>query len=283
LQIVYAILVGILASPFAVFKDFYFTPELALVAGNVFSFLVSPKFRVVMTLKEKRQIGQDLYEFIFAPNRKFDFRPGQYFEWTLGHKKSDLRGNRRYFTIASSPTEDTVRLGIKFYPQASSFKKALSELGLGSKLFAGQLAGEFILPSDTNQKLIFIAGGIGITPYRSMLRYLLDKKEKRPITFFFSNKSSDEIVYKNILDEANSRLGIRTIYTLTDKDKLPAGWSGEVGRISEEMIARFAPDYKSSIFYISGTHQMVTSMETLIKSMGIPGRQIKKDYFPGFA
>jgi ferredoxin-NADP reductase len=283
LQILYGAVVGVLASPFMVFGNFYFTPELALVAGNVFSFLVSPKWKTILTLMEKKKIGADMYEFAFRPNRKINFQPGQYLEWTLGHSKSDLRGNRRYFTIASSPTEENIKLGVKFYPEPSSFKKALLDLPTDTKLVAGQLAGDFTLPKDVNQKLVFIAGGIGITPYRSMFKYMIDRDEKRPITLFFSNRTQDEIVYQDILDEAETKLRIKTVYTLTGNGS--NGWkggNGEMGRVDEKMIAKYVPDYKNAIFYISGNHAMVSSMQELLNSMGIPRRQIKIDFFPGF-
>ena len=115
LRIAYGALVGILFSPQVHFGSLYSTPELALVIGNIFSYCVSPKAKYLFTLKEKKEVGTDTYAFVFASDGKIKFRPGQYMEWTLGHEKSDDRGNRRYFTIASSPTERHVHLGIKFY------------------------------------------------------------------------------------------------------------------------------------------------------------------------
>ncbi|HEX5430243.1 MAG TPA: RnfABCDGE type electron transport complex subunit D [Patescibacteria group bacterium] len=278
LQIIYGIIVGVLASPFTHFGNFYMTPELALVFGNVYSYAVGSKERLQLTLAQKRELSGNVWEFVFEP-LKFKFRPGQYLEWTIRHK-ADLRGNRRYFTIASSPTEDNLRLGVKFYDKSSSFKKTLQDLPPGSKLFAGQLAGDFTLPSDPSKKLVFIAGGIGITPYRSMLKYLLDKNEKRPAILFFSNRNADEIVYRDVLDEASEKLGIKTVYTLTGD--VPADWAGERGRLDADKIVRHVPDYKERTFYISGTQNMVTSTKDLLSGMGVAGRRIKTDFFPGY-
>ncbi len=91
----------------------YSTPELALLVGNVFSALVNPKGKVILTLKENKQISDTTSEFIFSSNRTLPFLPRQYMEWTLPHEKTDSRGDRRYFTIASSPTEKDIRLGVK--------------------------------------------------------------------------------------------------------------------------------------------------------------------------
>ncbi|TIP56005.1 MAG: hypothetical protein E5X68_35440, partial [Mesorhizobium sp.] len=90
---------------------FYFTPELALLTGNLFAYAVSPKGRFVLTLERIEQTAVDTYDFVFKSQRKLAFQAGQYLEWTLGLDRPDNRGNRRYFTVASSPTEQSVRLG----------------------------------------------------------------------------------------------------------------------------------------------------------------------------
>ena len=113
-RVVYGAIVGFFASPFIHFGGFYFTPELALLVGNVFSFVVSPQGRHVLVLTAIEKKANDVFDFVFSFDRPFSFRPGQYMEWTLGHKFPDNRGNRRYFTIASAPTEPEVRLGVKF-------------------------------------------------------------------------------------------------------------------------------------------------------------------------
>lgn len=280
LQVIYGVLTGILFSPFVHFGNIYLTPEEALLVANIYAYIVSPKRKLALILKKKLQVGEDIYDFVFATDAKVKFNPGQYLEWTLGHNKPDLRGNRRYFTIASSPTEDEIRIGVKFYPQPSTFKKELLTLAPGSSMLAGQLAGDFTLPKNSNKKLVFIAGGIGITPYRSMLKYLLDKNEKRPITIFLSCRSEFEIVYREILSEADTKLGIKTIYTLTQD--IPQDWGGERGRVSPEMIKKYVADFQDRSYYISGTHSMVTGTEKMLRAMGIPKKQIITDFFPGF-
>lgn len=280
LRILYGALVGFLFAPMIHVGAIYGTPELALVLGNIFSYLVSPKQKLILRLKEKIAAGADTNDFVFTPDEPINFKPGQYLEWTLEHEQPDNRGNRRYFTIASSPTESEIHLGAKFYPNQSSFKKALGTMAVDDEIIASQLAGEFVLPKNVDKKLVFIAGGIGVTPFRSMIKYLLDKNEKRDIVLLYSNKKSSEIAYKNIFEDAARSLGIKTIYTLTDKDIEPA-WTGERGFIDSAMITRNIPDYKERIFYISGPHAMVTIFETMLKNMGVKGGQIKTDFFPG--
>jgi ferredoxin-NADP reductase len=283
LQIYYGMLVGFLFAPQLHLGSFYITPELAILIGNVFSYIVSPKAKLVLRLKEKIQLAPDIYDFIFVPNRKLAFAPGQYMEWTLGHNNPDSRGNRRYFTLASAPTERTLRLGVKFYRRSSSFKRSMLAMDNGSEIVAGQLAGDFVLPENPHQKCVFLAGGIGITPFRSMIQYLLDTNQRRPIVLFYSNKTAGEIVYKEVFDRAQQQLGIKTIYTVTDPRQSPYTWKGRVGQISENLIKREVPDYRNCYFYLSGPNAMVNSFEKLLKRMGIPKEQIKTDFFPGFA
>ncbi len=279
-RIAYGALVGFLFAPAIHIGGVYSTPELALLLGNVFAYLLSPKEKFVLTLKDKVQIAPDMYDFVFAGSGKMKFGPGQYMEWTLGHDKPDSRGNRRYFTLASSPTETDVRLGVKFYDRSSSFKRALLNMSEGESLIAGQLAGDFTLPRDKTKKLVFIAGGIGITPFRSMIKYLLDKKEPRQITLIFSNRNAEDIVYNDVFNRAEKEFGLKAIYTLTET--APARWSGEKGRVNASLIARTVPAWRESVFYVSGTHAMVAAVEDTLKNMGVPKKQIKTDFFPGF-
>src|SRR5450432_2499771 len=282
LQLVYGTLVGLLFSPQFHLGSFYLTPELAILLGNVFSYLVSPKSRLILALKDRVQIGPDTFNFIFTPNRQLSFAPGQYMEWTLGHDKTDSRGNRRYFTLASSPTEKELILGVKFYPDSSSYKRSMLEMGRDSEIVASQLAGDFTMPTDPDTRLVFIAGGIGITPFRSMIKYLLDKRQKRPITLIYSNRSADEIVYQDVFEQARKQLGIKTIYTLTDTSRIPAGWTGEKGHITGTLLRNQVPYFRDCVYYLSGPNSMVHEFEETLVQMRIPREHIKTDFFPGF-
>jgi ferredoxin-NADP reductase len=281
LKSLYGAVVGVLFIPQIHVGSIYSTPELALLLGNLGSYLVSPSPTLVLQLRRKARLSPNIGEFAFKPAHKLDYAPGQYMEFTLGHTSPDSRGNRRYFTLASSPTEDIVRLGVRFYPQGSSYKHALASLGARAPILAAHIAGDFTLPADEREKLAFIAGGIGITPFRSMLRYLLDTSQRRDIVLFYANRVADDIVYKDVLGEAEARLGVKTVYTLTDPAAIPAKWAGARGRIDERMIAQHVPDYRERTFYLSGPPDMVRAYEQTLHVMGVRHTRIKKDYFPG--
>lgn len=281
-QVWYALIAGALFPPQLHIGTQYASPELALVVANVFAFATGFKRKVVPKFLRRETITPDIADFVFSPDQKFSYKAGQYMEWTLPHGHMDSRGTRRYFTLASSPTEDTLRLGIRFYPKGSSFKRALQTLNPGTRIAAGQLGGDFVLPKDTSQKLAFIAGGIGITPYRSMIKYLLDTGEQRVITLLYSEASTGELAYTDIFDEAERQLGIKVVYALTGPNP-PASWKGLTGFITAERIASEIPDYRERTFYISGSHSMVTAMQNNLKSLGVPRSHIKTDFFPGYA
>jgi len=283
LRVGYGVLVGsFFAAPLHV-GQVYCTPELALLVGNVFSYLVSPGATYLLKLNSATQLAPDIYEFRFSGSGRLPFRAGQYLEWTLRDPRPDSRGNRRYFTIASSADEPWVRVGVKFYPGASSFKRSLLAMRPGDEIVASQLGGEFVLPANKREKLVFMAGGIGITPFRSMIRYLLDHNEKRTITVLYSNTTAPEIVYADVLEEARKQLEIETLYTLTDANRVPPGWQGGTGRVDAEMIAKTVPDYRERTFYLSGPRSLVVGFEEVLRDIGIPKSRIKTDFFPGFA
>lgn len=271
-RLLYAALVGVLYSLPIQIGRLYATPELALVFGNLFSYITSPNVRRLLRLVEKNQTGPELYDFVFVAERPVSFRPGQYMEWTLPHARSDSRGVRRYFTVAASPTEEHLRIGVRFDPKPSSFKRRLQSLETGDTIVVSQVAGDFVLPKDPAQPCVLIAGGIGITPYRSMIQYLLDRKERRPITIFYAAKTEADFVYKEIFDRAQRELGIHVVYVPEEKS----------GRLSADVLQQHVPNFRENIFYLSGPRGLVVAFEKILRGLGIPRRHIKKDFFPGY-
>jgi glycine betaine catabolism B len=280
-SLAFGAIVGALSSPTVHIGEFYFSPELAFLIGNAFAWAVSPKFRYRLTLERIEKKAQGAYDYVFRSNRKLAFEPGQYLDWTMGLRSPDNRGNRRSFTIASAPTEGEVRLGVKFYPNPSAFKQGLLHMKPGQVIFAGQLAGEFTLPKNVNQKLAFIAGGIGVTPFRSMVHDLVDRGEPRDIVMFYGNNKVDEIAYQDVFDVAEKSIGLRTVYAVAEAGADPGNF--HVGFIDKSLIARMAPDFKERMFYLSGPRAMVVKFESVLRELGIAHTHIKTDFFPGFA
>jgi len=233
----------------------------------LFAFIVTPKRKIVLALKNKQKLSPNVTGFEFTSTNKLPYLPGQYLETTLPQSKTDGRGNRRTFTIASSPTEDTLQLGIKFYEPGSTFKKALSKLTVGQKIVVGNVGGEFILPKDKSVPLVFIAGGIGITPFRSMVKYLIDTNQKRSIELLYFVNSKADAVYKDVFEEAK-RVGVTTHI--------------ETKAIDENSLKKYMATSTRQLFYISGPPAMVRSYKKSLKKIGVRNRAIKTDCFTGY-
>ena len=280
-RIYYAVFVAAAVFAFQKWLDVPYGLELALVAGNIFSRALNPDLRMTMRLVGKDRLSDDISSLLFEPQKKFDFIPGQFFEWTLAHDHPDSRGIRRWFTISSSPTEQHIWLTTRFTDRGSTFKRKLKELAEGDEIIVSGLEGDFVLPKHLSRPMAFIAGGIGITPFRSMIKYLLDKDLKADIILLYSNRTVRDVVFKEIFEEARNRFGLKTLYTLTDET--PPGWQGRSGFIDQEFIKAEAPDYQKRLFYISGPEPMVESFEKMLRLMGVREENIKRDYFPGYA
>jgi ferredoxin-NADP reductase/Na+-translocating ferredoxin:NAD+ oxidoreductase RnfD subunit len=254
-------------------------PEVALLLGNLYAYLISPKARVRLRLKEIQKISDRVYTYVFQPDHRLAFQPGQYMEWTLADVPYDSRGNRRTFTIASSPTEEEEHLGIKYYEPASTFKAAFMGMKPGDMVYGSQLAGNFTLQGHEHKKLAFIAGGIGITPFRSMLKYLTDKNIQSNAVLIYVVSDPHEFAYIQQLEEA-SAVGVKVIRVVTD---LAYQAQGVVTtKITADSLARLLPDYAERTFYISGPNAMVDGTKGYLRELGVARRHIKTDHFSGY-
>jgi len=277
----YGAIVGLLSSPGVHVGEFYFSPEIAFLVGNAFAYLVSPKGRFKFTLMRIEKVASGCYNFVFNKDRKLAFEAGQYLDWTLDVRNPDDRGNRRPFTIASAPTDTEVHLGVKFYKGPSAFKRSLLNLKPGDVVYAAQVAGNFTLPRDKTEKLAFIAGGIGVTPFRSMIQDMINRRDQRSIVMLYGNNSVNEIAYSEVFDRAEWELGIRTVYAVVEDSAPDADMHR--GFIDAALIRREIPDYRDRTFYISGPRTMVLRFQSVLKELGIARSRIKVDFFPGFA
>ena len=277
-QFLYGGLVGFLSNT-AMFASFIaITPEFALVVANVLMLPWRLRQKLHLVLEEKRLVAKDTYEFVFKKPYGFTFEAGQYLEWMLPHKSSDSKGPRRYFTIASSPTEEKVRVAMKIMGTPSSYKNALASLDVNQSVIASQLAGDFVLPKSPEVKLGFIAGGIGVTPFRSHIKYMIDSDKRHDTVLYYCNNTREDIAYQDIFNEAAQKFPFSVINVIA-KEKLPVPF--ETGYATAEMITRRTPDFLERTWYISGPPGMVGAYSTLLRDMGIPFSHIKKDFFPG--
>jgi ferredoxin-NADP reductase/Na+-translocating ferredoxin:NAD+ oxidoreductase RnfD subunit len=259
----YAAIVGFLYG----YTKLGISPEQALLIGNVFAYAIEPNRRLPLKFIRKIQEADGIETFAFSGKDGFKYQAGQYMEWTLSQHESDFRGNRRYLTISSSPTEETLMVTLKIPDKPSAFKRKLETFKAGDTILADGLAGEFTLPKSEKQKLAFLAGGVGITPFRSMIKYALDFKQERDINLIYSARSEDEFAFKDLFSAA-SKIGLETNYVTKP--------------LTQEELKALVPDFIERTFYISGPYGFVHDMENNLLKLQVPASQIKTDYFPGY-
>lgn len=280
LQAGYGALVGAIAHTTVFMPAIFMSPELALVIGNIIAYPFTLKQKLMLRLQAVKEIAKDTYEFIFDKPAGFRFVAGQYLEWMVPHEKVDKRGQRRYFTIASSPSESVVRLACKIPAPSSSYKQKLMSLVPGDVVIASQLAGDFTLPQDDNSKIAMIAGGIGVTPFRSQVQSMIDDSIIRDSVLFYCNNTKNDLAYSELWSTAADK-GTFTMVPVYANE--PVSDAYEVGFVTETMIVKYAANYKERTWYISGPPGMVATYSTLLRKLGVPRSHIIKDFFPGLA
>lgn len=279
LQFGYGAFVGAL-SQIAIFAPlFRMTPELALVIGNIAFYPFTLRQKLHLELVSAREVAKNTWEFSFKKPAGMRFVAGQYLEWMLPHRGSDNRGIRRYFTIASAPSEEFLKIGIRIGESMSTYKQALKSMKIGDKLIASQLSGDFVLPKEINNKVALVAGGIGITPFVSQIKEASYKKEQRDMVLYSCNNTLIESAYRTEIAEAAKIIPLSVVEVLA-KEQLPGM---ETGFLTKEIILRTCPDYLERTWYISGPPVMVSSYAGMLGEMKVPGNQIKTDFFPGLA
>ena len=228
-----------------------------------------------LSVIETKQETPDVKSIKLGLMQKFDYKPGHYMMMELDVNDPE-NGNIRSLSIASSPTENFLLFSTKI--SQTLFKQKFNSLKVGDKVKLKGPMGIFILKEDV-MDIVFLGGGIGITPFRDMIMYATDKKLPIKLTLLYSNRTSNDICYKEewtFLEKLNPNL--KVVHTITDD----ASWQGRKGRINEAMIKEFCDDINSVLFYICGPPGMVEGLSNLLKFMNVPQYNIKIEKFAGY-
>lgn len=223
-----------------------------------------------LTLVARKPEAPDVESFLLRSEAPLTWRAGQFLRYTLAHRDPDARETRRFFTIASAPTEDVVMLTTRFATEkGSSFKRALREMPVGAGIEAGQPSGDFVV-DEAEAERVFVAGGIGITPYRAMLHDLDHRGLPVSATLLYANRTPD-FVYRGELDALTRKHpGFRIRYVLAPD------------RVTEASIREAASGLQTTTFYLSGPEPMVEAFDGMLAGLGVPNGHVKRDYFPGY-
>jgi glycine betaine catabolism B len=201
---------------------------------------------------------------------------GQFYMVTIKIKGTEAL---HHLSFSSAPTDDYIEFTKRI--TASEYSQALNVAKSGDWAHIVGPFGEFILPGKL-QPLCFVTGGIGITPVRSMLRYIKAKQLPFDVVLLYSNNNYNDIAFRDELlglAELNNNIRVELILTGTD---IPAGWKGKTGYINQWMVRNLVPDYAQRLFYISGPTRMVLALKDLIFGIGVPENMVKHDSFTGY-
>jgi ferredoxin-NADP reductase len=231
-------------------------------------------------IKEKREIAKGTLLAMFdLLGEEVDFTPGQYFFVTLpdvGHQ--DDKGLRRHITVVTSPNEKGV-LGFATRMRDSAFKKSLAELPLGAEVEVEPPKGKFTLPADASRPLVFVAGGIGITVFRSMLRFIREEGFPYKVTLIYSNRDRESTAFFDELRELEKEIDLRLILTMTEDPD----WQGESRKIDAQFFKDYLEeDLNQYTFLVAGPPGMVKGMQEALADAGVEEQSIAAERYSGY-
>jgi len=232
-------------------------------------------------IKEKQEVARETLMVTFdLLGEEVDFQPGQYFWVTLpdiGY--DDERGLRRHITVVTSPSDRGI-LGLATRLRDTAFKRTLAELDVGVEVDVEHPKGDFVLPSETDRPYVFIAGGIGITVFRSMLRYIVEEGLPHRVTLLYSNRDRESAAF---LDELaameRENENIRLVLVMTDEPE----WEGEKRRVDADVLRdHLDGDLDDFVYIAAGPPRMVEAMQSVLSDAGVPEEQVHVQRFSGY-
>ncbi len=232
-------------------------------------------------IKEKNEVAKLTMEVVYEIEGKRDeFKAGQYFYVTLLNAPYLDSGKDpvHHFTIVNSPNQKGI-LSNATRLRDTPFKNSLRELAVGAEVEVDRIGGEFVLPTDTSQPLCYIALGIGITPYVSMMRYIREENLDYKITLFYSDSDKESMAFLNELQGyANENPNFNIVLTIT-RD---GSWTGEKRHIDDRFVKDHLDDPQKYLYYISGPPKIVETVAQAIEKAGIDKENIKSEDFSGY-
>jgi ferredoxin-NADP reductase len=232
-------------------------------------------------VKEKQEIAKGTLLVTFdLQGEEVDFQPGQYFFVTLPDRGyQDERGLRRHITVVTSANDKGV-LGLATRLRDSAFKKTLRELEVGTEVEVEPPKGKFVLPEETSRPLVFVAGGIGITVFRSMLLYIRERQLPYRVTLIYSNRDPESAAFLDEMQALEGKLpDFRLIITMTDDPT----WEGDRRRLDAAFFKeQLEGDLNQYTFMIAGPPEMAEAMETELAAAGVDEANFTADSFSGY-
>ncbi len=227
-------------------------------------------------------IAKETAAFYFKKPLGFVYKAGQSGNFTLiNPPETDTEGNSRSFSLISAPNEEYLAIATRL--RDTAFKRVLRGLKPGEELIFEAPLGNLTLQDNTSRPAIFLAGGIGIAPFRSIILGATEKKLTHKIYLFYSNKNPEDAPF---LEELSALQGenenFKLIATMTQTDKSRTDWSGETGYINAALLSKHLPDLMNPIYYLAGPIAMVQALHKTLSEVGVSDDNIKIEEFIGY-
>ena len=232
-----------------------------------------------MTLMDRQRVARNTMAFWFdTDGAHYEFRAGQHADFTFGQAFVNCEGdNSRTFSLANSPHDKHLAM-IALRMRETPFKMSLKTAALGTRFKVSRPRGSFTLHKDANRPAVFLAGGIGITPIRSILRWATEEHLPHKLYLFYSNRVSEDAAFLEELEGLATRNRSFTLIPTLTRGKSPT-WPYENGPIDLNLLRRYVHGLNGPVYYVAGPSGMVTAMTTLLHSSGISDDDIKTEEF----
>lgn len=236
--------------------------------------------RANVRLIGKETIARDTMAFRFTKPDGFDFRAGQFADYTLiDPPETDAEGNTRGFSLAQAPFEPDLVAATRM--RDTAFKRVLKQLPLGTELELDAPYGDFTLHKTTSKPAVFIIGGIGVTPVLSMITQAVHDRMGHRFVLLHASRTPDDLPFKSDFERLASDHANLT-YVAVATDAAPNDWRGERGRVDATMLEKYVPDLERPMFYLSGPEGMVKAMRQLLVGLHVNEDNIRTEEFAGY-
>jgi ferredoxin-NADP reductase len=238
--------------------------------------------RVLVKLKDRQEIAKGTFAFHFEKPVNFQFTPGQFIDITLQNPpETDSEGNVRSFSIASALYEDTIMVATRM--RDTAFKRVLRSVPLGTEVKVEGPFGNLRLHNDGSRAAVVLTGGIGITPFRSILLHVAKEKWPQRIFLFYANRRPEDAAFLVELQQLEKQIqNYKLIACMTEMQKSSQSWTGERGTINSAMLEKYLKGVASPVYYITGPPEMVKAMHLMLADSEVDDDNIRIEEFAGY-
>jgi ferredoxin-NADP reductase len=228
------------------------------------------------------EVAEGTMAFHFERPSQFDFTPGQSADVTLSNPpETDSEGNTRTFSIASSPFESQLMFATRM--RDTAFKRSLKKVPIGTDVRIDSATGSFTLHKNSAKPAVFLAGGIGITPFLSILRQADHDRLQHKLCLFYSNRRPQDTPFLEalrMLEKSNPNFQL--VCTMTAIEQSQNEWQGETGLINKEMLSRHLTNLQGPIYYVAGPPAMVAGLRKMLVGADVDEDDIRSEDFAGY-